>query len=56
MLDKEIQRDQEVQLPLLKSQEQKQSAPCTQHHVGVGKTPKPPLRPDSWTPLYPDPR
>ena len=30
-------------------------APCTPHHQRVGKTPKPPLRPDPWTHPYPHP-
>ena len=54
ILDK---RDQNTQLPLLKSLEQKKGcweqkqgtahAPCTTK--GVGKSPKPPLQPNPWT-------
>ena len=37
----------------LKSQKQKQGkAPCTQHHKGMSKPPKPPLQPDPWTHPY----
>ena len=40
---------------LLKSWKQKQGtahSPCTQHHKGVSKPPKPPLQPDPWTHPY----
>ena len=48
-----------TQLPLLKSQEQKQGpahAPCTQHHLRGGQTTSasPPAEP--WTPPYPHPK
>ena len=60
ILDK---RDQNTQLPLLKSLEQKTECwdqkqgtahtPCTTK--GVGKSPKPPLQPKPWTQPYPHP-
>ena len=52
-----------MQLPLLKSQEQKQGVrsktrvlrmlPALNTTRGVGRPPKPPLRPNPWTYPYP---
>ena len=61
-----IQKDQNTQLPLLKSQKQKQGVrskkqhtehvPCTQHDQRGGQTPKPPLwsGPGTHPYLHPD--
>lgn len=47
-----------TQLPLLKTQEQKQGpacAPCTPHQQRVCRPPKPPLQPAPWTHPCPHP-
>ena len=61
-----IQRDRKTQLPLLKSQEQKQGVgtksrvlsmpPVHNTTRGVDNPPKPLLWPDPWTRPYPQPR
>ena len=62
ILENKIQKDQKAQLPLLKSQEQKQGIRsksrvlCMPHAVnstkGVGRPPKPPLQPNALTRPY----
>ena len=49
-----MQRDQKVQLLLLKSREQKQGT-SSYTTKGVGKPPKPPPCLDPWTHLHPHP-
>lgn len=53
VMDNKTQKGQKPQLPLLRSQEQKQDAahaPCTRPHPrGLGRPPKPSLWRDPWT-------